>query len=46
MRDEMAEFPIDWDKQIAVYDERLKHYMHALAGIIKTRPRISFQVQE
>lgn len=42
MRDEMAEFPIDWDKQIAVYDERLKHYMHALAGIIKTRPRISF----
>jgi hypothetical protein len=46
MRDQVAAFPINWQKQMEVYDQRLKSHMHALAGIIRTRPKIAFPLKK
>ena len=44
MTEEITEFPVEWKRQVGVYDQKLKSHMHALAGIIRTRPKISFPV--
>ena len=42
MDDHLSAFPEKWEGQVQAYDQILKNHMHALAGIIRTRPKISF----
>jgi hypothetical protein len=36
----------DWREEVKEYDQILKHHLHALAGILRTRPKITFEAQE
>ena len=44
MEDQPPMLPTEWQQQVWLYDRTLKIHMRALAGIIKTRPKVSFPV--